>query len=160
MAELKHRTERSPAFQVCGLSVAITRSHAQNAVICQKFWRTFNAALAASRLGQKGDWRKFAITYLCEGSHRYFCGIPDDPGREFPQNFETFLVPATNYLEFDHVWSMAGLGCTLSAIYRQILPELGVRPAHDDLFHFEKYDQRFHWSRADSVIEIWLPILE
>lgn len=159
MAELKHRAERSPEFRVRGMSVAITRSQQQNALICQKFWRTFNAELAASRLTQENDWRKFAITYPHEGTHRYFCGIPDDPTRAMPDLFGTFTVPAADYLVFHHEGSMAGLGSTLSAIYRQILPQLDVAPTHESLFHFEKYDQRFHWNRADSVIEIWVPIV-
>ena len=159
MAELKNRAERSAEFRVRGMSVAITRSQQQNALICQKFWRTFNAELAASRLTQKRDWRKFAMTDSHEGAHRYFCGIPDDPTRAIPDHFDTFTVPAANYLVFAHEGSMAGRGSTLSTIYQQILPEIEVAPAHESLFHFEKYDQRFHWNRADSVIEIWVPIV-
>ncbi|NMM91259.1 hypothetical protein B2J88_44330 [Rhodococcus sp. SRB_17] len=122
-------------FRVMGLSVPITRSQSQNAVICQRFWRTFNSELAAAKVRQRGNWRKYAITYSEAETYRYLCGIPDESTLPGPTHFETMAVPAGIYLVFDHVGPATDIIATLSTIYRRQLPILGFQPSHLAVFH-------------------------
>lgn len=160
VTELAYRLEVVDGFRVTGLSVPITSSQAQNAVICQRFWRTFNSELSAAGARQHGSWRKYAITYAEGETYHYMCGIPDEPALPSPTHFKTCEVPAGLYLVFDHVGPMNGITATLSTIYRRHLPKLGFKASPEFIFHFERYDHRFRWNHPKSVIEIWVPVVE
>jgi predicted transcriptional regulator YdeE len=156
MAELARRSESWSGVRLQGMSVPITRSQSSNAEICARHWRSFNAALARTSRTASGSWEKFAVTYAVGEEYRYFCGVPaTDP---VPPVFETFDVPAHDHEVFDHRGPMSGLAATISAIYREELSRGGAVPMSEQLFHVERYDRRFHWSRPDSVIEIWVPV--
>jgi AraC family transcriptional regulator len=151
-----YRTEYLDGFSLCGLSVQITKSQSANAEICKRFWKELNQALAANQLAQGRHWQKFAITYNDSKGYRYFCGIPVSP--VIPNSFQTMAVPACHYLVFEHRGSTRGIAKTLSEIYRNFLPNSEHKHERSKLFHFEKYDHKFRWNHAESLIEIWLPI--
>ena len=154
---LSYRTEYLAGLTICGLSVALSRSQSVNAETCERFWKNFNQALAANRLGQGRGWVKYAITYDAGKAHRYLCGIPADSA--VPEGFQTLLVRASHYLVFEHRGPTREIASTLSAIYRDFLPTSQHKHERSDICHFEKYDHRFRWNHATSLIEIWLPIL-
>lgn len=154
---LSYRTEYLAGLRICGLSVALSRSQSANAETCERFWKTFNQALVANRLGQGKGWVKYAITYDDGGAYRYLCGIPADS--VVPDGFQTLLVPASHYLVFEHRGPTRGIANTLLAIYRDVLPASQHKHERSHLIHFEKYDHRFRWNHASSLIEICLPIL-
>jgi predicted transcriptional regulator YdeE len=153
---LTYRTEYLAGLRICGLSVALTRSQSANAGTCQRFWKTFNQALAANRLEQGKGWVKYAITYDDDEVYRYLCGIPARSA--VPDGFQTILVPASHYLVFEHRGPTRGIAETLSAIYCDFLPYSQYKHERSHLCHFERYDHRFRWNHATSLIEIRLPI--
>ena len=151
-----YRTERLDGFSLCGLSVLITKSQSVNAGICERFWKVFNQALTANQMAQGMHWQKYAITYNNDKDYRYFCGIPES--LIIPNSFQIMAVPARHYLVFEHRGPTRGIATTLSEIYRNFLPNSQHKHERSKFFHFEKYDHRFRWNQAESLIEIWLPI--
>jgi predicted transcriptional regulator YdeE len=131
-------------------------SQSQNADICRHFWKTFNQKLAAHQLAQGQGWKKYAITYNDGTVYRYFCGISADSATG--NGFQSMVVPESHYLVFEHCGPTHALAQTLSKIYRDFLPNSKYQHAKTHIFHFEKYDQRFRWNHAQSMMEIWLPI--
>jgi hypothetical protein len=57
---------------------------------------------------------------------------------------------------------MPGNGLQIVEIdYRKMLPERNLTPESPviaGLIQFERYDNRFHWNRPDSIIEIYVPL--
>jgi predicted transcriptional regulator YdeE len=54
------------------------------------------------------------------------------------------------------------LNSTIHAIYKKMLPGRNIKPRFEEkagLIQFERYDNRFHWNKPDSLIEIYVPII-
>jgi predicted transcriptional regulator YdeE len=153
---LRHRIQQIEPFCIYGFSTTITRSQSKNALICARFWQRFNQTLTEKQLTQGRNWQKYAITYHDGTNYRYFCGIP--AAHPMPNSFETMPIQARNYLVFEHNGSTTGLSATLSNIYRSFLPQSDYEHERSNFYHFEKYDRRFNWHDAKSLLEIWLPL--
>ncbi|MBC3873367.1 GyrI-like domain-containing protein [Undibacterium flavidum] len=153
---LVSRTEYLPSFSLCGHSFQMSMSQSENAVLCASFWKKFNQALTANRLAQSGHWKKYALTYSDGADYRYFCGIPAPAAT--PPGFQMMQIPASHYLVFEHRGSTRGIAKTLSDIYRHYLPNSHYQHERSIFIHFERYDHRFRWNHAESLIEICLPI--
>lgn len=154
---LHYRIEELPAFSVIGLEQELTNQKSQNLKRCLAFWPQFNQQLKLNRLNQANqNWTKFAFMERRENQLTYFCAIPCS--NEIPANFILKEIPASSYLVVEHLGSIDRIYSIYEELYQKLIPSLDVSLAQTAFLHFEKYDQRFYWKRADSVIEIWVPI--
>lgn len=144
------------SFSVIGQKVELTDFRSRNIQISTQFWRTFNTNLKRSYLFQNGNWIKYAFMEKTDGKLFYCCAIPERT--VVPDGFFLKKIEANKYLVAEHVGSMDKIYDTYAKLYKEVLPDTEYMPSQEHFLHFEKYDYRFHWNRANSIIEIWLPI--
>lgn len=92
------------------------------------------------------------------GGLTYFCAIPKRT--IIPDGFILKEIQPHQYLVAEHTGAMNRIYDTYEELYRNLLPNIKYEPLPTDLIHLEKYDERFHWNRENSIIEIWIPIKE
>lgn len=143
-------------FSVIGQEVELTNSKSRNVQTSVQFWRTFNSNLKKSYLSQQGNWVKYAFMERKDGKMLYYCAIPKRV--VIPEGFIYKNIKPCTYIVVEHIGSMNDIYETYTKLYKEVLPKVGCNLAQEDFLHFERYDDRFHWNREDSVIEIWLPI--
>lgn len=153
---MKYSLEKVEAFSVIGQEIELVNTQRKNIQISSIFWKQFNQSLKKTYLSQFGNWTKYAFTERRNGSLFYFCAIPRKAIT--PDGFIAKEIPALNYLVFEHIGPMSKIYDAYSAIYKDILPNCAYSLRKDNFLHFEKYDYRFRWNSASSVIEIWIPI--
>jgi len=148
-------------LKICGIAIELTSSQTENFVVIQKHWKNFNDQLKKYGLTQNGgNWEKFGITFKANEKYYYFAAIPMQNQR-FPDHFIRKEIPKGDYKVFTHKGKMESIKQTISEIYKVILPKSDLQvedQAKAKFFHFEKYNYRFHWNRADSIIDIYLPV--
>lgn len=144
------------AFSVIGQETELTGFQRKNVEISMQFWRTFNKNLKKLYLSQYGNWIKYAFMERRDGKLLYYCAIPKKA--VVPETFILKEISGCEYLVAEHVGSMNKIYDTYRQIYQEILPDTSYLPVQEKFLHFEKYDDRFHWNRENSVIEIWIPI--
>lgn len=155
---MKYELKELPAFSVLGLEQVLTNQKSQNLERCLSFWTVFNRQLKMNRLTQqKGNWTKFAFMERRDGQLYYYCGIPRPT--YVPANFLVKEVPAGSYLVVEHQGAMYQIYDTYEEVYQELVPKLGLSLKQTSFLHFEKYGEKFHWNRENSVIEIWIPII-
>ena len=75
-----------------------------------------------------------------------------------PTKFILKDIPAGKYLVVEHQGAMDQIYATYEEIYHKLIPKLGLNLEQTNFLHFEKYDERFHWNRSSSIIELWIPL--
>lgn len=153
---MNYTIQEQEAFAVIGQEVELTNFQKSNIQICKRFWQEFNLSLKKLYLSQSGNWIKYAFMEKREEKLFYYCAIPKKVF--IPEEFISKEIPPYRYLVVEHIGSMDNIYRTYSEIYRNILPNEKYVAIKEDFLHFEKYDYRFHWNNANSVIEIWIPI--
>ena len=75
--------------------------------------------------------------------------------------FDTIEIPGGKFARFRHVGNMPFIAKTISDIYKRIIPEFfpDINRARTVL-HYEFYNYQFRWNQSDSIIYIYLPIVE
>ncbi|MBP3964985.1 AraC family transcriptional regulator [Paenibacillus lignilyticus] len=83
-----------------------------------------------------------------------------DPASAMPRAAQVYTIPGGRYAVFTHVGSTELLGETFRYIYGEWLPSSGerLRSLGDSGFDFEYYDARFQEGRADSELDIYVPL--
>jgi predicted transcriptional regulator YdeE len=147
---------------VVGIAAALTRSQSQNFAIISQLWKRFNREIHTieNRPRNGPDWKKYGITYFQKDEYCYLSGIPYTAAIKAPKQMQQRFIPSGRYACFTHSGPMYHLKTTVHEIYTTHLPAIGIeRPSPEEggLFHFECYDRRFHWNRADSCIDIYIP---
>jgi AraC family transcriptional regulator len=66
------------------------------------------------------------------------------------------IVPAAHYAVFTHTGGLPTLHATWQEIWKQWLPNSGLKPAPTP--DFERYDERFNPATGEGPVEIWFPI--
>lgn len=93
-------------------------------------------------------------------SHRhellYLAAVQVSPGTPPPHGMTTWVAPAGSYARFTHIGEVAKIGETMGYIYGTWLPHSHFQRGHGP--DVERMDARFHPHRADSVLEIFIPI--
>ena len=88
----------------------------------------------------------------------YLAGMEVKPDQEAPEGMISRDVPAAEYAVFEHHGSLVSLHDTYNSIYGEWMPNSGyTRAEADDL---ELYDERFKYGAAESIMEIWVPIVK
>ena len=146
-----------------GISTRLTRSQAENSVIISSLWKRFNAEIhkIEQQPSSGENWEKFGITYLQNQEYGYLAAIPCMDGMRVPAHMIRKNITRGRYACITHTGKMSYLKSTVNIIYRRMLPERNLTPESPDkagLIQFERYDNRFHWNRPDSIIEIYVPL--
>lgn len=153
---MKYTIQEKEAFSVIGQEVELTKFQNKNIEISKRFWQKFNVSLKQSYLSQSGNWIKYVFMEKRDEKLFYYCAIPK---KVFvPEGFISKEISPHRYLVVEHVGSINNIYRTYEEIYKNILPNEKYVVINEDFMHFEKYDYRFHWNKANSVIEIWIPI--
>lgn len=153
---MKYTIQEKEAFSVIGQEVELTNFQSKNIQISKRFWQKFNVNLKQAYLSQSGNWIKYAFMEKRDEKLFYYCAIPK---KVFvPEEFISKEISSHRYLVVEHIGSMDNIYSTYEEIYKNILPNEKYVAIKEDFLHFEKYDFRFHWNKANSVIEIWIPI--
>lgn len=153
---MRYRIEEREPFSLIGQEIVLTTSQKENMKISMQFWQRFNHNLKEANLSQHGHWLKYAIMERRNNNLYYFCAIPDKG--ICPSTFISKHIDASTYVVVEHVGSMNDIYVTYDHIYHKIIPQIPYVLYNRNFLHFEKYDERFHWNRQDSIIEIWVPI--
>ena len=143
-------------FSLIGQEVELTNNQSNNSQIAKQFWKEFNLNLKKQSLSQDSNWIKYALMERREGNLFYYCAIPKKIA--IPEGFTEKKIEKQKYLVIEHHGAMDKLADTYRIIYKELLPNSSFKNIQDHFLHFEKYDHRFHWNRADSIIEIYIPI--
>ena len=161
----------SPTFQLIkvdliptiGIAITLTKSQNKNQVLISNLWKRFNVEI--HRIGNKPpsgkNWVKFGIAYAENQEYFYLAAIPYLDDMQAPSNMIQKDIPRGRYACFTHTGNISGLKTTVDNIYKKILPQRNLTPEPHlkvGLIQFEKYDNRFHWNRPDSIIEIYVPM--
>ncbi|PCI03826.1 MAG: transcriptional regulator [Flavobacteriaceae bacterium] len=148
-------------IQTCGLATELTKSQTDNFKIIQNHWLKFNQELKKLKLNQNtANWEKYGITYKKGQKYFYLTAIPTK-NNVIPDHFESLEIPKGAYEIFTHKGNMENIKKTIFEIYKIILPKLNLKiedSAKTGFLHFEKYDYRFKWNKATSIIDIYLPL--
>lgn len=153
---MKHRVEERVSFDTLGQEIELTTNQKNNMNISTQFWYAFNQNLKKAKFSQNGNWLKYAFMERRNGRLFYHCAIPDN-GIRNPE-FILKHIEASTYVVVEHIGSMDKIYQTYDEIYHKIIPDYNFTCIKQPFLHFEKYDERFHWNRMDSIIEIWIPI--
>jgi predicted transcriptional regulator YdeE len=149
------------SIKTCGLVVELTNSQTKNFGIIQKHWKDFNYQLKKYGLNQNGgNWEKYGITFKTNGKYYYLSSIPTE-NQVIPDHFTCLEIPKGDYEIFTHKGKMENIRHTIFEIYKIILPKSNLKIEEQTkagFFHFEKYDYRFQWDNANSIIDIYLPL--
>jgi predicted transcriptional regulator YdeE len=148
-------------IKTCGLMVTLVNSQTENFAIIQRHWKDFNLQLKKYGLSQYGgNWEKYGITFKIGEQYYYLASIPSKD-QLFPEHFTCMEIPKGDYEVFTHKGKMENMKHTIFEIYKIILPQSNLKVedrSKSGFFHFEKYDYRFQWNKADSIIDIYLPL--
>jgi AraC family transcriptional regulator len=89
------------------------------------------------------------------GSFSYYAGMMIKDISDTPDEMMLKIIPAMNWLIFEHKGKLGTLDNTYNYIYKQFIPDSRYEPAGIDV---EMYDERFIPDSEDSVFEIWIGI--
>ena len=161
----------SPAFQLVevdliptvGIATALTRSQNKNQALISNLWQRFNAEIhkIGNRPSSGKNWEKFGITYIQKHEYGYLAAIPYLEDMQPPANMMRKDIPGGRYACVTHTGKLSSLKSTVHSIYKKILPANNLAPESPlkaGLIQFERYDNRFHWNRPDSILEIFVPL--
>lgn len=154
---IKYKLKELASFSVTGLELALTNQKSKNLERSLSFWPRFNYQLKSNGLNQQtGNWTKYPFMERRDGQLYYYCAIPKMKAN--PTKFILKDIPAGKYLVVEHQGAMDQIYATYEEIYQKLIPKLGLNLEQTNFLHFEKYDERFHWNRSSSIIELWIPL--
>ncbi len=145
-----------PAIAVMGIYTELTSSDIENFRLISSLWKTFNSQLRQAGYSSGTNWQKFGITAQKNGRYFYYTAVP----RSSVQTpFREFKIPVFHCLLFTNTGAMNKLSTTISNIYAQQLPQMGIEVnLNRRILHIERYANKFKWNADDSVIEIFVPV--
>lgn len=149
-----------PAFTVVGMKV---RSSMEQSLIPQ-LWSDFD-----QRHDEIRDWIEpdncYGICLHEEGDDAqgckyfsYLAGIEVSNTDFIPAGMTSHTLPEADYAVFEHHGPLDKLQDTYKFIYGSWLPHSAYKVLGKD--DFELYDTRFKYGQAESVMEIWVPIVK
>ena len=91
-----------------------------------------------------------------QGGFEYIAGVAISKLDDLPEQYRWVELPAQEYAVFEHQGSLADLGKTMQAIWKDWLPQSGFEAA--DAPEFERYSAEFDPQAGAGVLEIWIPV--
>ena len=151
------------ASHFIGLEITCGQNQIKNGLVIQELWKNFNSNIwkIKNRKDSKSLF-KFGISYDSNGKEfKYIAAVEVTDLSFVPPGMVTITINDLDFTVFTHVGNLNKLKDTINQIYKVWLPESDFKPIPSSecgINHFEKYDKRFHWSRKDSEIDIYVPI--
>ena len=163
MAGNKFELVEIDGVAVVGVPVILSGSQRKNLAIISGLWKRFNADLhkIGNRPPSGKDWEKFGITYTREHQYCYMAAIRYMDDMRTPRSMVRKDIAHGRYACIIHRGKLSGLQSTVHAIHKEILPQNNLTreaPQKAGLIQFERYDNRFHWNKPDSIIELYVPL--
>ena len=153
---MNHTILLKEPFQVCGLSVKLSGSQNENSKLIQNLWQLFNRELRSKNITSGKNWKKYGVTYQSKGCYIYIAAIPFNISYK---GFSIIEISGGKFASFQHVGAMNLLKSTYYNIYKKLLPKSSLLVDKNRyVLHYEVYDNRFNWNKADSTIDIIIPI--
>lgn len=153
---MKHEVLPLCQISVCYYPTRLTSSHNQNFSIIRRHWKKFNTLLKVNKVKFETNWEKYAITKKYDGHYYYLCAFPT---KSHIRPFEFTLIPAGNYVKFNHKGPMNTIWETINKIYKDVIPNSDFNiDINRSMIHFEHYDAKFNWNRQDSIVGIYVPL--
>lgn len=119
-------------------------------------WQEFNQQFGHVP-GQLGE---VAYGVCCNfddsGNFDYVCGAEVGNFSDLPDTFSRVRIGAARYAVFSHRKHISMLPQTVSAIWNEVLPRLGLLVA--DAPNFERYGSDFDPHSGNGLVEIWIPV--
>jgi len=100
---MKHEVLTLSQISVCYVQTELTRSQNQNFSIIRRHWKEFNALIRINKVKLGPNWEKYAITKKHNDHYYYQCAFPT---KNHIRQFEFTIIPAGNYLKFNHIGPM------------------------------------------------------
>lgn len=100
----------------------------------------------------------FGVHRFSEEGHLYLAGFALWQDGYHPDGLVEWAINPHAYAVFSHRGLAENLGETVASIFDAWLPGSGYQLAED--FYFELYDDHFQPGSADSVIFIFVPVVE
>ena len=141
-----------PAFRVAGIPLIgeeITSS-------LDEVWE--NLADRYSEIPHADPDQGFGVHLFNEAGHHYLAGLAVKKDGNLPEGMAEVEFGPNAYAVFFHRGDLARLSETVTAIFETWLPQSGYRLAED--FYFEFYDDQFQPGSPDSVVFIFIPVVE
>jgi len=147
-----------PDIDICGLQTELTKSQKENYQIIRANWQNFNKQLRAKNLKSNKNWEKFGVITKTDESYYYLSAIKSY--NEIP-GFKNYKIEKGRFAKFCHTGILQSIKLTVQDIYKNKIPESDLKiDLKRSLIHFEHYDNKFHWNSNDSIIEIFVPLLD
>jgi len=157
---------KTEELMLVGLSTELGTNQKLNYKKVTELWKNFNPNVKNIKERKNGkDWIKYGVSYdrNVNKTYKYMASIEVSQFQNLPDDLITKIVPSQEYYHFTHSGSMEYLIHSIYSIYKVWLPEkkLKVKPnTFSQVNHVERYDKRFYWTRADSEIDILIPMAE
>jgi len=157
------KTVQLESLHIIGLVTSLTPHQRKNKTIITAHWKGFNRALynIPGYKSSATSWVKYGITYFNQGQYHYLSGIPLRNDMIIPQDMQELHIKPGDFLFAEHMGPMYTLYQTINRIFQDFIPSSGYlirQKGCDGLIMIEKYDSRFQWNRADSVISLYVPL--
>ena len=145
---------------ICGVSVDIFSIMMPNQydpkaipTAWQKFWTTFPKESLPS------DLKAYGVSFPIEtepGKLHYVAGVEVSKNFAAPAGFEVCVIPAGNYLHFEHSGNISNLAPSYGEAYGVEFPKtaLQMRPAP----HLELYNSNLNLMANDYTMGILIPV--
>ena len=147
-------------LEICGLQTELTTSQQENHKIITKHWQVFNNKLSSRKINSGENWKKFGITTKKNNRYFYLSAI-SIPAKADISSFTVFNMAGGKFACFHHKGKLEFIKSTIHNIYKNIIPMSNLKiDKKRFLIHYEQYDNRFHWNKTDSVIDIFVPIIK
>lgn len=151
--DLALRLDQLDPFVVAGLE---TELPPQSPATIPALWERLNA------------WRReVGKSGVCYGvidyaGNRYIAGIAVESGEVLPAEMVSVTVPAGAYAIAIHRGSVDGITATWDRVGEAFSGEFGLRYGFAPLGRvgFERYDERFQPGSADSITELYTPVVK
>jgi AraC family transcriptional regulator len=150
--------------RIVGMSLVVGADQSENSRLISGLWKKFNANLwkIDNRI-QRREWMKFGITFESIPGKRfaYLAGVEVTDLHSVPEGMIGKTIPEGYYAVFIHRGNYLHIKKTWFDIYKYRIAEYNLKVVpenHCGLKHFERYDKRFHWSRLNSEIDIFIPV--
>jgi AraC family transcriptional regulator len=100
----------------------------------------------------------FGVHTFNEQGHHYLAGLAVQKDGFLPEGMAELAIEPHAYAVFTHRGDLGSLPDTVSVIFDNWLPHSGYQMA--DEFYFEYYDDHFQPGSLDSVIFLFVPVVE
>lgn len=144
-------------FAVMGKEYRLYNTLEKNMRLAQKHWMNFNNTLRRNKVYLGQNWLKYAFVIEKNNALYYFISVPEKDS--IPEGLSLKTIPKSKYLVVNHTGNMNKLKNTVDSVYNDLISKNDFSLNSEVFSYFERYDNRFHWNRKDSVIEIYFPIL-